>query len=60
MFSQLRRTRLKQLSTIALSLEELLMLTKLGAARDQSCTAWRLVTIEMAAEDAAFSLSAFG
>src|SRR5437016_7727996 len=36
-----------------LSREELLM--KLGAARDQSRTAWRLVTIEVAAEDAAFS-----
>ena len=28
---------------------------KLGAARDQSRTAWRLVTIEVAAEDATFS-----
>ena len=28
---------------------------KLGAARDQSRTAWRLVTIEIAAEDATFS-----
>ena len=36
-----------------LTREELLM--KLGAARDQSRTAWRLVTIEVAAEDAAFS-----
>ena len=36
-----------------LTREELLM--KLGAARDQSRTAWRLVTIEIAAEDAAFS-----
>src|SRR6266513_317024 len=45
--------RLKQLSTMALSREELLM--KLGAARDQSRTAWRLVTIEVAAEDATFS-----
>jgi hypothetical protein len=35
------------------SLGELLM--KLGAARDQSCTAWRLVTIEIAAEAATFS-----
>src|SRR5207237_542056 len=52
---QLKRlwTRLKQLSTMALSREELLM--KLGAARDQSRTAWRLVTIEVAAEDATFS-----
>src|SRR5262244_3431920 len=48
---QLKRlwARLKQLSTMALSREELLM--KLGAARDQSRTAWRLVTIEIA-EDA--------
>src|SRR5215469_3341343 len=38
---------------MALSREELLM--KLGAARDQSRTAWRLVTIEIAAEDATFS-----
>src|ERR1700720_2382090 len=43
-------TRLKQLSTMALSREELLM--KLGAARDQSRTAWRLVTIEIAADSA--------
>src|SRR6201997_1814129 len=45
--------RLKQLSTMQLTREELLM--KLGAARDQSRTAWRLVTIEIAAEDAPFS-----
>src|SRR5215813_6033463 len=52
---QLKRlwTRLKQLSTMRLTREELLM--KLGAARDQSRTAWRLVTIEVAAEDATFS-----
>ena len=52
---QLKRlwARLKQLSTMQLTREELLM--KLGAARDQSRTAWRLVTIEVAAEDAAFS-----
>src|SRR5262244_514661 len=52
---QLKRlwVRLKQLSTMVLSREELLM--KLGAARDQSRTAWRLVTIEVAAEDASFS-----
>ena len=36
-----------------LTREELLM--KLGAARDQSRTAWRLVTIEVAAEGATFS-----
>jgi hypothetical protein len=46
-------TRLKQLSTMALSREELLM--KLGAARDQSRTAWRRVTIEIAADSATFS-----
>ncbi len=52
---QLKRlwARLKQLSTMQLAREELLM--KLGAARDQSRIAWRLVTIEVAAEDAAFS-----
>jgi hypothetical protein len=52
---QLKRlwTRVKQLSTMHLTREELLM--KLGAARDQSRTAWRLVTIEVAAEDATFS-----
>jgi hypothetical protein len=36
--------RLKQLSTMRLTREELLM--KLGAARDQSRTAWHLVTID--------------
>ena len=52
---QLKRlwARLKQLSTMQLTREELLM--KLGAARDQSHPAWRLVTIEVAAEDATFS-----
>jgi hypothetical protein len=52
---QLKRlwARLKQLSTMALSRQELLI--KLGAARDQSRTAWRLVTIELAAQDATFS-----
>jgi transposase len=52
---QLKRlwARLKQLSTMQLTREELLM--KLGAARDQSRTAWRLVTIEVAGEDATFS-----
>src|SRR5262249_10667385 len=52
---QLKRlwARLKQLSTMRLTREELLM--KLGAARDQSRTAWRLVTIAIAAEDATFS-----
>jgi hypothetical protein len=52
---QLKRlwARLKQLSTMRLTREQLLM--KLGAARDQSRTAWRLVTIEIAAEAATFS-----
>jgi hypothetical protein len=52
---QLKRlwARLKQLSTMRLTREELLM--KLGAARDQSRAAWRLVTIAIAAEDANFS-----
>ena len=52
---QLKRlwARLKQLSSMALSREELLM--KLGAARDQSRTAWRLVKIEIAADSATFS-----
>src|SRR5215467_3187137 len=52
---QLKRlwARLKQLSTMPRTREELLM--KLGAARDQSRTAWRLVTIEVAAEGATFS-----
>jgi hypothetical protein len=52
---QLKRlwARLKQLSTMPLTREELLM--KLGAARDQSRTAWRLAVIEIAADSAAFS-----
>jgi len=52
---QLKRlwTRLRQLSTMQLSREELLM--KLGAARDQSHKAWRLVVIEVAADSASFS-----
>jgi hypothetical protein len=36
-----------------ISREELLM--KLGAARDQSCSAWRLVVIKVAADSASFS-----
>jgi hypothetical protein len=50
---QLKRlwARLKQLSTMQLTHEELLM--KLGAARDQSRTAWRLV--EVATDSATFS-----
>src|SRR3954453_2375715 len=52
---QLKRlwARLKQLSTMQLTREELLM--KLGAARDQSRSAWRLAVIEVAADCAAFS-----
>src|SRR6266478_666158 len=52
---QLKRlwARLKQLSTMEISREELLM--KLGAARDQSRSAWRLVVIEVAADSASFS-----
>src|SRR5437016_2643688 len=44
---QLKRlwARLKQLSTMQLTREELLM--KLGAARDQSRIAWRLAVIEV-------------
>ena len=52
---QLKRlwARLKQLSTMEISREELLM--KLGAARDQSRSAWRLAVIEVAADSASFS-----
>ncbi|TMK37308.1 MAG: IS1634 family transposase, partial [Alphaproteobacteria bacterium] len=52
---QLKRlwARLKQLSTMQLTREELLM--KLGAARDQSRSAWRLVVIEVAADSSTFS-----
>jgi hypothetical protein len=52
---QLKRlwARLKQLSTMAISREELLM--KLGGARDQSRIAWRLAVIEVAADSATFS-----
>jgi transposase len=51
---QLKRlsARLKQLSTMSLTREELLM--KLGAARDQSRKVWRLVVVEVAADSAAF------
>ena len=45
--------RLKQLSTMTLSREALLM--KLGAARAQAPTAWRLVTIAVAPQGATFS-----
>src|SRR5271165_5142493 len=52
---QLKRlwARLKQLSTMQLTREELMM--KLGAGRDQSRSAWRLVVIEVAADSATFS-----
>ena len=45
--------RLKQFSAMRLSREELLM--KLGAARQKTPTAWRLVTIEVSATSALFS-----
>ena len=52
---QLKRlwARLQQLSTMQLTREELLM--KLGAARDQSRKAWRLVAIEVAADSPTLS-----
>jgi transposase len=52
---QLKRlwARLKQISAMTLTREELLM--KLGAARDQSRAAWRLVVVEVAADSAAFT-----
>jgi len=54
---QLKRlwARLKQLSTMEISREELLM--KLGAARDHSRSAWRLVIIEVAADSRYIQLS---
>jgi transposase len=45
--------RLKQLAGMKLSREELLM--RLGAARKQARTAWRLIAIEVAADSATFS-----
>jgi transposase len=45
--------RLKQLANMKLSREELLM--RLGAARKQARTAWRLVTIDVAADSTALS-----
>ena len=45
--------RLKQIAAMKLSREELLM--KLGAARKQARTAWRLVAIEVAANSSEFS-----
>src|SRR5438105_14915347 len=51
---QLKRlwARLKQLSTMQLTREELLM--KLGAARDQSRIAWRLAVLEVATDSRTF------
>src|ERR1700752_1248804 len=46
-------SRLKQLSAMRLSREELLM--KLGAARQKTPTAWRLVTIEVSPNGAMFN-----
>jgi transposase len=45
--------RLKQLAGMKLTREELLM--RLGAARKQARTAWRLLTIEVAKDSATFS-----
>jgi transposase len=45
--------RLKQLSAMTLSREDLLM--KLGAAKQQAPSAWRLVKIEVAKQEATFS-----
>jgi hypothetical protein len=45
--------RLKQLAAMSLKREELLM--KLGAARAKAPAAWRLIDIEVAAQDATFS-----
>jgi hypothetical protein len=45
--------RLKQIAAMKLSREELLM--KLGAARKQARSAWRLIAIEVAANSAEFS-----
>jgi transposase len=52
---QLKRlwARLKQLSAMSLTREELLM--KLGAARNQFRKGWRLVVVEVAADSAVFS-----
>jgi transposase len=52
---QLKRlwARLKQLSTMSLTREELLM--KLGAARNQFRKGWRLVVVEVAPDSAGFT-----
>src|SRR6202158_5480568 len=47
--------RLKQISTMTLTREELLM--KLGAARAKARAAWRLIDVEMAPTGAAFSFA---
>jgi hypothetical protein len=47
--------RLRQIAAMELAREELLM--KLGAARSKAPTAWRLVNIEVAKDDATFSYS---
>lgn len=46
-------TRLKQLSAMTLTREDLLM--KLGAAKQQAPSAWRLVRVEVAKQQAAFT-----
>jgi transposase len=45
--------RLKEISAMSLGREELLM--KLGAARSKARAAWRLLDVEIAAEEASFS-----
>src|SRR5205814_4525529 len=45
-------SRLKQLSAMKVSRQELLM--KLGAARERTPSAWRLITIDVAEKDASF------
>src|SRR5712692_11726599 len=47
--------RLKQISAMDLDREELLM--KLGAARAKARAAWRLIDVEVAPDDATFSLA---
>jgi hypothetical protein len=47
--------RLKQLSAMTLSRQELLM--KLGAARERAHTAWRLIAIDLAEHEASFSFT---
>jgi Transposase DDE domain len=47
--------RLKQISAMTLTREELLM--RLGAARAKARAAWRLIDIEVAPDDAAFSFA---